>query len=495
MNLDDNATLIIGEDLDMNFTGGSNKMLFTLNTNSSISVARDIIYSTLDDDQIEITLNNATVLQVGRKFVRPTPAYGILTSNGTSTVKYKSDDYLQSMASSTGSGTGDTFTYQNITIDNTRITTPQIVLDGPVTVNSRLTLTNGIVLTTAVNLLTLADNVTITGGSADSYIDGPLKKIGDDAITFPIGNNNRYARLGISTPGNVTAEFTAEYLNSKYSSTVPVVGSLDHVSGFEHWKVTRDVGVSPADDVFVTLYWESLDSEIDDLSKLMITHWNGTIWEDKGNGSSSGGASSGSITSSVKFNGFSPLTFASTDPVANPLPITLFNFTGKLEDSGIKLKWITATEFNNAEFSIEHSDTGEDFETIGNIQSKGNSNNRQYYSFTDSKPNQGLNYYRLKQTDFDGKFNYFSIISVLNHSFISSLKVYPNPTDQFLNIKVSEDEELIIIQLRNAQGKLIKEISGNQLPLIINMELLNKGIYFLKVTTNKGEYNETVIRL
>jgi len=64
-----------------------------------------------------------------------------------------------------------------------------------------------------------------------------------------------------------------------------------------------------------------------------------------------------------------------------------------------------------------------------------------------------------------------NILSVLNHSFKRSLKVYPNPTDQFLNIKVSEDEELIIIQLRDAQGKLIKEISGNQLPLIINMEL------------------------
>lgn len=97
-----------------------------------------------------------------------------------------------------------------------------------------------------------------------------------------------------------------------------------------------------------------------------------------------------------------------------PLPIELLEFTGINIGQINKLSWVTATETNNDLFTVERSSNGYTWEEIGTVDGSGNSSQAIRYSFVDSSPNSGINYYRLKQTDFDGRFEYFNIIAIDN---------------------------------------------------------------------------------
>ena len=104
------------------------------------------------------------------------------------------------------------------------------------------------------------------------------------------------------------------------------------------------------------------------------------------------------------------IKIALADPVA--LPITLLSFTGHNTVDGNSIQWQTASEHNNDYFNIEKTSDGETFENIGYIKGAGNSTYPTTYLFTDYNSNRDINYYRLKQTDFDGKFTYSDLISI-----------------------------------------------------------------------------------
>ncbi|MBN8701889.1 MAG: T9SS type A sorting domain-containing protein [Bacteroidetes bacterium] len=97
----------------------------------------------------------------------------------------------------------------------------------------------------------------------------------------------------------------------------------------------------------------------------------------------------------------------------NPLPIELLEFNARsVENKEVELTWTTTSETNNSYFTIERSKDAEAFESIATIVGAGNSNSLKNYQFTDKSPYKGVSYYRLKQTDFDGKEESFEIKSV-----------------------------------------------------------------------------------
>src|ERR1700680_396458 len=90
--------------------------------------------------------------------------------------------------------------------------------------------------------------------------------------------------------------------------------------------------------------------------------------------------------------------------LSNPLPITLVSFTGQnIDNQYVLLEWSVATQKNNSHFELERSTNGSDFRSIAIINGSGNSNTLQQYSHKDMEPASGLNAYRLKQVDIDGK--------------------------------------------------------------------------------------------
>ncbi|MFY0594779.1 MAG: hypothetical protein JXQ92_19245, partial [Roseivirga sp.] len=138
-----------------------------------------------------------------------------------------------------------------------------------------------------------------------------------------------------------------------------------------------------------------------------------------------GGGNSATFT--VDFTDGQYYTLGSIEIAA--LPITLISFEAEVNDqSQVQLDWVTASETNNAFYTIENSTDGVNFNEVANIDGAGNSDAVLFYTYTHTKPANGLSFYRLKQTDFSGEFEYSEIRSVRVESlFQASYRAYPNP--------------------------------------------------------------------
>src|SRR5690606_23214649 len=153
-----------------------------------------------------------------------------------------------------------------------------VTLNQNIQVNNSLTLTNGKLISSSTNLITLIDNATSTIGSDSSFVNGPFKKIGNDAFVYPIGKDTLWRRLAISAPTNVNSEFIAEYFDNPYSSLTPVNAPISNVSNTEYWQLNK---VNTTDSVQATLHWEEAAlSGITTCSILSLAEWTGTEWND-----------------------------------------------------------------------------------------------------------------------------------------------------------------------------------------------------------------------
>ena len=186
-------------------------------------------------------------------------------------------------------------------------------------------------------------------------------------------------------------------------------------------------------------------------------------------------------------------TLGTINASQTPLPIDLLNFNLlNLNDEKIKINWQTAAEINNDYFSIERSINGTEWELLKEIVGAGNSNSLLTYTAWDESPYNGLSYYRLKQTDFDGKFKYSPVKSMYIQSRLQ-LQVFPNPTRNQVTIVGAENEltEVVIYDLlgRNVTG-LTKQSTINGTQLLIDLSNLKAGIYFVKTKTGTSKLNK-----
>jgi len=164
------------------------------------------------------------------------------------------------------------------------------------------------------------------------------------------------------------------------------------------------------------------------------------------------------------------------------LPVKLLSFDASPDKGQINLKFTTATEINCGFFCLQKSTNGTNFNTIESLTAKGNSTEIQEYFSIDENPQNGTNYYRLTQTDFDGKTEILSTIAVNFINVENKLNFYPNPTNGILNISGITDFENIEIQIFSMDGKQIK--NQQLIENTINIENFNSGIYFVKISKN-----------
>jgi surface protein len=170
--------------------------------------------------------------------------------------------------------------------------------------------------------------------------------------------------------------------------------------------------------------------------------------------------------------------------VCEPLPITLQSFTVQAQNNNTALlQWTTATESNNKGFVVQHSTDGIDFTTLDFVNSKaagGNSSAQLNYNYTDTHPLNGVNYYRLQQTDLDGTVKYSDVRSV---QFSDLLSVYPNPVQSVLTVTGVSSEATYTLLSANGttvmQGTLLAS-NKNQ----ISVSGVADGIYFLRIVIN-----------
>lgn len=174
----------------------------------------------------------------------------------------------------------------------------EITLNTPIIVTTELALGQGNIITTASNLLTMNNNSTITAVSNDAFIDGPIRKIGNQSFTFPTGDNGFYAPISISAPSNNAHHFTAEYFNADPNPSFDrslTDGSVTSVSDSEYWIVDRTNGTS---NVAIAASWNTSRSGVitgAPVCDRRITKWDGSQWYSEGNGGTTGSSSDGNI--------------------------------------------------------------------------------------------------------------------------------------------------------------------------------------------------------
>ncbi len=160
------------------------------------------------------------------------------------------------------------------------------------------------------------------------------------------------------------------------------------------------------------------------------------------------------------------------------LPITGLEFNaGKNADGEILLNWKTYSENNNRGFAIEKSGNGLTFDSIGFINSFSNAGRGASYSFKDASPFNGKNYYRLKQINFDTKASY-SAIKVVEINHLNSVRIFPNPVKDILNINSGFSMANARLKIINVNGQLQGEyiLNGNN-KVTVSVKNLPAGIY------------------
>jgi hypothetical protein len=370
----------------------------------------------------------------------------------------------------------------------TMSTTGTITLNVPVFIRVDATYTNGNIVSSATNLLIFNDNAVALTASNSSYSDGPVRKVGNDAFTFPVGKGGYYAPASIGAPGATADHFTAEYFptdpNPTYDRSLKDP-SLVFISSCEYWMINRTNGTS---NVFVTLSWDSPRScEITDPTTLAVARWNGALWKDHGNGAVTGNAVAGTVRSLAVVTSFSPFTLASTS-INNPLPVTLIEFKAtQISNQNITTTWKTAIEENNDFFTVERSYDGATFEAISKINGQ-NGNTIKSYEFIDQQfdaSNRTI-YYRLKQTDYNGDFTYSNAVAVSLNTMNTStaFNVYPNPAQSVINIAASHENSITTITIVNSAGQEVLRINDYVTNTSINVSNLAQGVYTVTISNN-----------
>jgi len=179
-------------------------------------------------------------------------------------------------------------------------------------------------------------------------------------------------------------------------------------------------------------------------------------------------------------------------PGGGPLPVELISFTAALTDQeDVLVEWLTASEENNDYFELQHSINGRDFESIAKIEGNGTTDKMQYYKYVDNAPERGNNYYRIKQVDFDGKFELFDM-AVVKIDASTKFKVFPSQTYAqvvFETPNISEKDQ--IISIYNDAGVLFKSsiLRMGEYKLVFDVQDFPSGIYFIQFVNELREYD------
>lgn len=491
----DDCRLTVGEDLTYttNFTSSPFFLVDVQNT-AEISAGGDCNLNAAGSGELEIRLQDNTFFRIGGDFVRAASPnrFGELDcSSGTPTVEFMGSSNTQLIAEDAGDG-GDSFFYYNVEIDNSFGTSPQLSMEGLATVHGDLTMNDGVVLSSAAEPLVVDDDATTSNASDASHVEGYMRKVGNDAFTFPSGHDGFHAPLGITAPGSATDQFECRYFNDMphdagFDSSAHDPTFL-YISKVEYWQLNRTNGASTPT---VTLSWDDPRSGgVGNTALLLFAAWDGSNWDDLGSSSVTGTTTTGTLDNAVGITTYdgNPFTLATTD-VINPLPVELISFTGFMDFDHVDLNWVTKSELNNDYFGVERSRDGMNWEEIERVEGAGSTGIEQQYATIDPAPYSGVSYYRLRQVDFDGDFEYSNSITVNKEIEVA---IYPNPTNGLVYIQSKDFAENILLYNTVGQQIPIQTIEENSV-WRLSTEELAKGTYFVHFVTQGGVVVEQLV--
>ena len=364
-----------------------------------------------------------------------------------------------------------------------------LMVNGNVNISRDLSLINGIVKVNAANVITMVagQGPIITGGNANSYVEGKLRRqefSTSDSIVFPLGANGLYRRISLLANQNSfdnAVEYEAE-MKFGPAPTRTLPSTLAAVNGRYFHKISITNNPLNFTDAQLTIHYDVGDGVADAPNLRMAKDDGGTNWIDIGGSGTLNGT--GSITSN-SFTSFSDFVLANSTAGINVLPLRLVSFTGIAKQNINVLKWITENEINTVHFIVQKSEDAIGFINIGTVNATRMFNNSYHFNdanYTSAGMQKSNTFYRLKIIDANGSFFYSNIIK-LNNNKTNIISIYPNPAQ---NILVVSSYNVIDALITNSVGQTIKNIKLNAGTLLINVSTWAKGLYYIKTK------NETV---
>ncbi|MCB9273799.1 MAG: lamin tail domain-containing protein [Lewinellaceae bacterium] len=346
------------------------------------------------------------------------------------------------------------------------------------TVNNTLTLSSGYIVLGSNNL-TVQGN--IAGGSAASYVVtdgvGELRQsVGPGSTSYPVGiSAYNPAGLALDAGSTTLGVRVVEGIFENGLSGQPITSEAVN----RMWDVNGSIPVGRS--LTVTVQWndgEQLDGF--DRASCYIAHYTGGGWDAVSSGMATGSGPYNQFRANI--SGLSP--FAVRTPSA--LPIELLGFQGRQSGDAILLNWQTATELFNDYMAVEHSPDARTFTEIGRVSGAGTSLEKQSYQFLHHTPLPDINYYRLRQVDFDGRFEYFRTIAVpyKGTQTRAELLLFPNPASESLEVQYAgEWAPGSQMQVFGADGRLWLTQGCQPEAIMQQMDIsrLPDGLYLLQL--------------
>lgn len=346
--------------------------------------------------------------------------------------------------------------------------------------------------------------------SNNSYIK--WKNVSSGTYVFPFGKKSHYylpvifspvsraggdvmIRTRVTGQDNVPFPVNPLNLSAVNAPADPNENVIDRWWDINAPGFTADVTITYAGD-------ENTVSAAYRTGPLNIEQFNNGSWTRVSNAGT--GAISGTGTATVTgTNVFSSWT-VSTQGNA-PLPIQLTKFTATHQNASVVLDWTTAMEVNNDFFTLEKSRDGSTFTYLARVKGAGNSNRPIHYKHSDNDLTEGIIYYRLKQTDFDGKSSFSNTVSVnlgniYDANEISFENIYPNPfQDEFTVSFASSKEQKVEVKVTDISGKIVASekiscIEGTNTYKYSISEELKSGIYLVKLSTASKSITQRIVK-
>lgn len=406
---------------------------------------------------------------------------------------------------------GDNF--YNVTFDNSG---SGITLNDNMTIVNTCTLTDGVVSTGSNTLIlefTTASN--LSGHSNASFVNGNLRRYiasNTSEYAFPVGNGTsttNYFRADIvnnNMTGVTYIDANFEALSNHSDGDMSVSDSwIDFSSVHTAGMWTISPSSQPGGGSYnVRLYKENFSGLADNSFAPLKRPEGGSGANWTAPGTLSGDGGEGRMAAEnyglrLGLTSFSEFGMGTGTPTGLGLPIELTNFEGHKNGSKVDLNWVTATEINNDYFTIERSADGNNFETIAKVKGAGNSVDEINYTHIDNQPTIGLNYYRLKQTDFDGTFTYSQVVSVeFENQVNGNVNIYPNPVQSgnAINIvlpsNISDVAQVEIYSAGNGKKVFNHNIENSNKKIELPSSL-SSGLYLVRVSSGTWHENQKLL--
>ncbi|MFC5270644.1 T9SS type A sorting domain-containing protein [Adhaeribacter terreus] len=414
---------------------------------------------------------------------------GSLTSNGSGLISMTgtADQYIISNAPAG---------IPNLTVNKT---SGILSVGSDINVRSTLAMTKGDIDMNG-NTLTLGTSASLANRGTLDYAagkvyDGTFSRwygttavsAGSNESLFPVGTQTNDRRMYISTTSAPTTGGTiaVKHDPNAAAASTDMMDGTDQVLSFlpSGWDINSNVTGGTYN---LRMSAEGL-GPINKLSDIRIVKNNAVV----GTYSATNGTTENAI---LNRTGISQTNLAGTyrigskEPI-NPLPVALVSFNAEKASNAVNLNWKTASEKNNDLFVVERSADGRNFEAIGQVKGASNSNVLNAYAFADKNPVNGVSYYRLKQIDFDGKFEYSKIVSVTFEGKITAVAInaFPNPANNLLNVKVNGLNGKATMEITDVTGRSLKQLKINAAETnAVNVEMLPKGLYQIRIVSENG---------